>query len=228
MVQNTHKNMGLKVIPVSGEGPRAPVGRFFAAPPSIACAWTISRSFLEGNRRLPPGRSPRRSRPVGRRSKRAFESRISNGFEVNDVHKFVSDTTSYANERVEGIQVVAYQPTMIQKVSTTAAWLAFAFIVYATLSPIDARPVLAGPQFEHFAAFALMGLAFALAYPHRILLVVALVLISAFGLEALQLLTPDRHGRLFDALVKAAGGSCGIGIGQFAQLVLRAQINRTS
>lgn len=117
---------------------------------------------------------------------------------------------------------------MIQRICIIAGWLALAFIVYATLSPIDARPVLAGPQFEHFAAFAFMGLVFGLAYPSRVLLVVAIVVGSAFALEALQLLTPDRHGRLLDALVKAAGGICGIGIAQLGQIVLRAQINRTS
>ncbi|CAN7492070.1 hypothetical protein LJR220_004471 [Bradyrhizobium sp. LjRoot220] len=42
-------------------------------------------------------------------------------------------------------------------------WLALAFIAYATLSPIDSRPVVAGVQFEHFAAFALLGLALGLA-----------------------------------------------------------------
>ena len=115
---------------------------------------------------------------------------------------------------------------MVQRVSTVAGWLALAFIAFATLSPIDDRPVIAGPQFEHFAAFAVAGLAFGLAYPKRVYLVAAIILISAFGLEALQLLTPDRHGRLLDALVKAAGGVCGIGIGQLAQLVLRTQIKR--
>jgi VanZ family protein len=115
---------------------------------------------------------------------------------------------------------------MVQRLSTIAGWLVLAFIVYATLSPLDDRPVLAGPQYEHFAAFALVGLAFGLAYPKRLFLVAAVILISAFGLEALQLLTPDRHGRLLDALVKAAGGICGIGIGQVAQLVLRSQIGR--
>ena len=115
---------------------------------------------------------------------------------------------------------------MIQRVSIVAGWLALAFIVYATLSPIDARPVIARPQFEHFAAFALMGLAFGLAYPNRILLVVALVLGSAFGLEALQLLTPDRHGRMLDALMKAAGGICGIGAGQLMSLLLRTGFSR--
>jgi hypothetical protein len=34
-------------------------------------------------------------------------------------------------------------------------------------------------------------------------------------LEAMQLLTPDRHGRLIDAAVKVAGGICGIGLGNW-------------
>jgi VanZ family protein len=115
---------------------------------------------------------------------------------------------------------------MIHRFSIILGWAALAFIAYATLSPIDARPVLAGPQFEHFAAFALMGLAFGLAYPKRGFFVVAIVVGSAFTLEALQLLTPDRHGRLLDALVKAAGGICGIGISQLVPVLLRAQFSR--
>ena len=118
-------------------------------------------------------------------------------------------------------QVVAYLSAMIQKVSIAAGWLALAFLVYATLSPIQDRPVVAGPQSEHFAAFAVMGLAFGLAYPNRVFLVVAIVVGSAFGLEALQLLTPDRHGRVLDALVKAAGGVCGISAGQLMSFLLR-------
>lgn len=113
---------------------------------------------------------------------------------------------------------------MVQKVCTIAGWLALGFIVFATLSPIDDRPVIAGAQFEHFAAFAVVGLAFGLAYPRRVFLIAAFILISAFGLEALQLLTPDRHARLLDALVKAAGGVCGIGVGQLGQLMLRTKI----
>ena len=115
---------------------------------------------------------------------------------------------------------------MIHRLSLAAAWLALAFIAFATLSPIDDRPVVAGPQFEHFAAFALMGFTFALGLRNRMLLVVAIVIGSAFTLEALQLLTPDRHGRVLDALVKAAGGMTGIGIGYFVPVVLREQINR--
>jgi VanZ family protein len=117
---------------------------------------------------------------------------------------------------------------MIQKISTIIGWLALAFIAYATLSPIDARPVMASIKFEHFGAFGLVGLALGLAYPKRLFWIAVIVLGSAFGLEALQLLTPDRHGRLLDAAVKAAGGICGVGISQLAALILRAKISRAS
>ena len=118
---------------------------------------------------------------------------------------------------------------MIQKVSTIVGWLALAFIAYATLSPIDARPTLADIKFEHFGAFGLVGLALGLAYPKRPLLIAAIVVGSAFGLEALQLLTPDRHGRLFDAALKAAGGICGVGVSQLATVVIaRAKPSRIS
>jgi VanZ family protein len=117
---------------------------------------------------------------------------------------------------------------MIQRVSLIAGWLVLAFIVYATLSPIDARPVIAAaPHLEHFAAFALLGLAFALAYPSRVLLVVVIVVATAVGLEALQLLTPDRHGRVLDALVKALGGICGISTGQLVSLLFRQKPARS-
>jgi len=125
-------------------------------------------------------------------------------------------------------QVVAYLPAMVQRVSIITGWLALTFIVYATLSPIQDRPVIAGPQLEHFVAFALVGLAFGLAYPNRLLLIVAIVVGSAFGLEALQLLTPDRHGRVLDAVMKAVGGVCGIGAGQLISSVLRNRFSRVS
>jgi len=126
-------------------------------------------------------------------------------------------------EQVEINWVVAYLPAMIQRISNIAGiagWLALAFIAYATLSPLEARPVLAGPQLEHFAAFALVGLALAVAYPGRAVLVVVIVVGAAVGLEALQLLTPDRHGRVIDALVKALGGIFGISAGQLVLLLL--------
>ena len=112
---------------------------------------------------------------------------------------------------------------MIQKISLIAGWLALAFVAFATLSPIGARPSIANSHLEHFTAFALIGLAFALAYPNRILLVVTVVVGAALGLEALQLLTPDRHARATDALVKSLGGISGICAGQLAYFLLRVK-----
>jgi VanZ family protein len=112
---------------------------------------------------------------------------------------------------------------MIQRLSVIAGWLALAFIAFATLSPIEARPSVGSTHLEHFIAFALVGLAFALAYPNRILLVVVIVVGAAFGLEALQLLTPDRHARASDALVKSLGGISGICTGQLLYFLLRVK-----
>ena len=127
------------------------------------------------------------------------------------------------DEQVEIGWVLAYLPVMIQRISAVTGWLVLAFVVYATLSPIEARPVLTLPHLEHFAAFALMGLAFALAYPNRVLLVVG----TAAGLEAFQLLTPDRHGRAADAFVKALGGISGISVGQTLSFFLRIKLARS-
>ena len=102
---------------------------------------------------------------------------------------------------------------MLQKFVAAAAWLLLGFITYATLSPIDARPRLLAPVgFEHFAAFAALGGLFCLAYPKHRALACALVFGSAVLLEIAQLLTPDRHARLADALQKLAAGAFGIGV----------------
>jgi hypothetical protein len=115
---------------------------------------------------------------------------------------------------------VAYLTAVIQRISIITGWLALGLIVFVTLSPVGDRPSLASPHLEHFAAFALMGLAFALAYPNRVLLVVTIVIGAALSLEALQLLTPDRHGRAVDAFAKALGGISGICVGQMLSFLL--------
>jgi VanZ family protein len=99
---------------------------------------------------------------------------------------------------------------MRYKLATVAAWAFLAFIAYATLSPIQARPSVANADLEHVAAFAVAGSLFYLAYPRRIFLVCLMVLGGAMLLEYLQTLTPDRHGTLFDASEKIAGGVLGI------------------
>src|ERR1700745_1167278 len=99
---------------------------------------------------------------------------------------------------------------MFHKLAATAAWACLVFIVYATLSPIQARPKVSSPDLEHIAAFAVTGVLFCLAYPRQIVRVSLVVLGSALLLEYLQTLTPDRHGTLLDASEKVFGGTLGI------------------
>ena len=105
---------------------------------------------------------------------------------------------------------------MLRKLIAITAWLCLLFIIYATLSSIDARPQLSSDEpapvvyLEHFGAFAVLGLLFCLAYPRRFTFVCILVLGSAVLLEVLQIFIPDRDARVADALEKLAGGVAGI------------------
>ena len=62
-------------------------------------------------------------------------------------------------------------------------------------------------------AFLLFGLLFALAYPKRLWLVIASIVVVAVGLEALQLLAATRHARIADVGVKLLGGGVGLALG---------------
>jgi hypothetical protein len=104
---------------------------------------------------------------------------------------------------------------MVHKFVTAAAWLSLCFIVFATLAPIQARPTFPVlSSFERLAAFAVLGMLFCLAHPRHVVLVCVMVLGSAVMLEFSQLLTADRHGRIWDAIQKLAGGAAGILAGQ--------------
>jgi hypothetical protein len=107
---------------------------------------------------------------------------------------------------------LSYDIAMFYKLVAITAWGCLAFIAFATLSPIGLRPHVADVAIEHLAAFAVAGLLFGLAYPRHMILVIVLVLGSAVLLEALQLVTPDRHGRVLDLGQKLLGGSIGIAI----------------
>jgi VanZ family protein len=112
--------------------------------------------------------------------------------------------------------IVGYDVRMFQKLLTVAAWALLAFIAYATISPIQDRPTLpmSSVSLEHLAAFTVLGVLFCLAYPRQIVLVCLIVLGSAVLLEIMQLLTPDRHGRIQDAIEKMTGGTAGIVAGR--------------
>ena len=95
-----------------------------------------------------------------------------------------------------------------------AAWGSLALVAMFTLSSIGLRPETTWPPtVERFAAFAAVGFAFAIAYPRQFWFAAAIALGAALVLEVLQVLAPTRHGRLFDAAVKLAGGTAGLLLG---------------
>lgn len=118
---------------------------------------------------------------------------------------------------------VGYDETM--KLQRIAAWLVFAAIIIATLAPVDLRPHTDFPvSVERAAAYLVTGAVFALAYPRHIWWAVVFVLIATMGLEWVQEIRPDRHGRYVDAVEKLAGASVGLTLGWLAaQLIRRRQ-----
>jgi VanZ family protein len=58
---------------------------------------------------------------------------------------------------------------------------------------------------EHFAAFALVGLIFVLAYPKRRLRILAVGIAATAAVELLQRVVPGRHAYLADFFVNALG-----------------------
>jgi VanZ family protein len=118
---------------------------------------------------------------------------------------------------------------MFRTVTVTAAWTLLAFIAYATLSPLNERPEFDTDLFslshlDHYLAFAVAGSLFGLAYPRQTFFVCILVFGSAVLLELLQLLTPDRHARVIDAVRKIIGGAIGIAFARLAISLYRWSI----
>jgi VanZ family protein len=132
--------------------------------------------------------------------------------------------------------LVGYDSTMIHKLIAIAAWACLSFIIYATLSSLEARPELTGAGFykafftvlERFGAYAVLGLLFSLAYPRHVVSVCLLVLGSAVILELLQNFVPDRDARVSDALEKIAGGLAGILTARILLTLIRHQRRKHS
>jgi VanZ like family len=104
---------------------------------------------------------------------------------------------------------------MFHKLIVIVAWTVLGFIVCATISPVQYRPTTPLPfSIERLAAFAVLGSLFCVAYPRYMLFACLIVVGSAVLLEFVQLLTPDRDGRIQDLIEKMAGGAMGIVIGR--------------
>jgi VanZ family protein len=102
-----------------------------------------------------------------------------------------------------------------------AAWILFAAIFIFTDGPLSLRPTTGlSPNVERFIGLVAVGLAFALAYPRRPLLALALLLLVVGIFEFIQQFIHNRHGTLHDAAVKYTGVIVGVAIGYIVNRLL--------
>jgi len=103
------------------------------------------------------------------------------------------------------------------------SWVLLASIAVITLGPISMRPQTHfGPDFERFAAYALLGGFNALGYPRwRLWISVAFLIAAAGSLEWGQLFVPGRDAHLSDFLFKASGAIIGLLTGRLLPRLFR-------
>jgi drug/metabolite transporter (DMT)-like permease len=108
----------------------------------------------------------------------------------------------------------------IRLLSRWLSWMLVLAIAVVTLAPIELRPVTAASaNWERSAAFMALGALFCLGYPRHRWRIVGLVIALAGLLELLQHMSPSRHGRLPDGLVKAAGALLGVALAVSAERI---------
>lgn len=94
-------------------------------------------------------------------------------------------------------------------------------LAVVTLGPLGLRPETGLPhQVERGLVFMLFGFLVAAALRPLWLVAAAGVITVAAVLELLQLLLPDRDGRLLDFIVKATGGCAGVLVAMAGEQVL--------
>jgi len=105
-----------------------------------------------------------------------------------------------------------------------AAWVLLAAIFIFTDGPLSLRPATGlSPNAERFVALAVVGFAFALAYPRRSALVLAFLLVTVACFEILQHLVHGRHGTVHDAAIKCVGVVTGMAAGQIFSRLLASR-----
>ncbi|WYB11290.1 VanZ family protein [Pararhizobium sp. A13] len=107
------------------------------------------------------------------------------------------------------------------------AWGVLSALVFVTLSPIGFRPhTITTVGLDRAAAFFLAGAVFAVAYPGRWMSLALFLVAAAFAIEMLQELSPTRHAKFDDALIKAVGAVAGIIAGKVALTIRRGILGR--
>jgi VanZ family protein len=104
---------------------------------------------------------------------------------------------------------------MTQGISRAFAWIIITAILILSVVPPSLRPITGVPhKVEHFAIFALCGLAFGLGYRMAGLFEGMMLVMFAGAVELLQLIVPGRHARLSDFAVDAFASCVGVMIGR--------------
>ncbi|GGI33448.1 hypothetical protein GCM10010987_74440 [Bradyrhizobium guangdongense] len=112
---------------------------------------------------------------------------------------------------------------MFKKFLALAAWGTLAFVCFVSLSPMRFRPeaaVESSAEMQRIIAYFFLAFLFGAAYPARLIRSLMFVIVVALALEAMQGLTPDRHGRLIDAMEKVVGAVSGCGAARVIQVLI--------
>jgi VanZ family protein len=109
-------------------------------------------------------------------------------------------------------------------------WFLLVAIFAMTLGPVSLRPhTHFSPDLDRFAAYAVLGVFFALSYPRRRFLLLAGFLAAAAGaLETAQLFVPGRDAHLSDFLFKAGGATTGLIVVRIACFVILSRYPASS
>jgi VanZ family protein len=101
----------------------------------------------------------------------------------------------------------------IEVLARVLTWIGLLAIVVLFVVPAAERPVTEFSHwFEHFAAFALVGGAFAIGYDFPLGRLVILALLFCGGVELLQVPLPTRHARVSDFVVDFAAACFAFGV----------------
>jgi hypothetical protein len=131
---------------------------------------------------------------------------------------FIGDLITFRNFAVDSAAPVHASEAM--KYLRVLAWILIAGLVILTIVPASERPVTGVEHnYEHFLAFGLTGLVYALAYPKRLVILLTQGVVFALALELLQIPLPSRHARLGDFAVDALAGCGGMVVAYLSKRV---------
>lgn len=109
---------------------------------------------------------------------------------------------------------------IVTRFAQVSAWLCFIAILFVTVSPIGLRPHdVMTVGFDRAFSFAVMSALFVIAFPRHWVIVAILMIAVAGVFELSQELSPSRHAKWNDAVVKAAGAVIGTMIGWAANRI---------